>query len=68
MNGVTASQSVVSLDVAARFTRRTRLVSWVVVRRQPGVVAEAQSVADELGLDVTVEIGSATIALRFVPK
>jgi len=55
-----------SLEVAARLTRDTALPTWVVVRRQPAVVAAAQSLARQLGLRVTVEIDAATIALRFV--
>jgi len=69
VSDVTATaQSVASVEVAARFTSRTRLASWVVVRRRPGIVARAQSLADRLGLEVKVEIGAVTIALRFVLK
>jgi aspartate aminotransferase-like enzyme len=57
--------SIASLEVAARFTRETGLASWVVVKRQPRVVAQAQDVADQLGLRLVVEIHAATIALRF---
>jgi hypothetical protein len=57
--------SIASLEVAARFTRETGLASWVVVKRQPRVVAQAQGVADRLGLRLVVEIHAATIALRF---
>jgi len=64
----TSTETLTSLEVAARFTQQTTLASWVVVRRQPGVVRQAHAMANQLGLELArVEIDAGSIALRFTP-
>lgn len=65
----TGTASLAGMEAAARFTSETNLASWVVVRRGAGVVRHAQVLAESAGINLArVDIGAATIALRFTSR
>ena len=55
----------VTLHTAAAFVRQSGLRVWVVVPREAGVVALARAIADEVGLEVEVELTAGMVSVGF---
>ena len=53
------------LTGAARFARDSGLAISVVLRREPGVVAQAQAAAQEAAVAVTTTVKVNTVCIRF---